>query len=451
MSIITLDAATSILRERFGRKEFRSNQFEIISSLLQNRDALVILPTGHGKSLTYQLPAVYQHGRNKSFSVVVSPLLALISDQVNQLLKLGIPVATLNSTLPSEERQQVLSNLKRNVYCLLYVSPEQCLSSFFLKLLKECSTKIQRIVVDEAHCAVEWGSDFRLDYARLGAELRPVLPNVPVVALTGTASPRMQEQIIKTLGLHNPLSFVASTNRPHLHYEVRYIESSYDKLDDLKKFLRIYRLRIQKLGFYKPPTKTEQSTASKYPGCGIIYCRSRRTTEEVAEQLNAELGNFAVAYHAGLSTSERNEIMHKWINGNYDHAVIVATIAFGLGIDKADTRFVVHFDLPQNMEAYVQQTGRGGRDGKACRCILYFSSEDAIMCLKYARQHKNSEEATSATLSLIKFANAIDCCRHASLGKYFSEEVDMCDFACDFCKSRQRLNTRYAEWKNGSQ
>lgn len=443
MPLITLDDAETLLRERFCRQDFRSHQFEIISALLRNADVFAVLPTGHGKSLTYQLPAVWEHQTNGKFTIVVSPLLALIADQVAQLHKLGIPAESLNSTLSAGKRKTVVSMFEHGAGCLLYVSPEQCFAAAFQKFLRQFSAQIARVVIDEAHCAVEWGADFRKDYARLGTELRAVLGDVPFVALTGTASPKMQKQIVKVLALRSPRVFVAPTARPHLHYEVRYIENSYDKLQDLTKFLRIYRLRLVKLRLYK----RQETAPGGYPGCGIVYCRSRRATEEVAEQLNAELGACAVAYHAGLPAAERAAILEKWVRGDEDHAVVIATIAFGLGIDKPDTRFVVHFDLPQNMEAYVQQTGRGGRDRKACRCIMYFSGYDAHQCLKYAKGHAESEDATAATLALIKFAKNIDCCRHVSLGGYFGDQAEACDYACDFCKAGDRLRARFRDWQ----
>lgn len=436
-----LKSTQSILRDIFGRSEFRPNQYKVINAVLSHSDVLVVLPTGYGKSLTYQLPAVQESYASKKFTVVVSPLLALINDQVMYLHSLGIAAETCNSTMSSERRAKVLKMFSEGNGCLLYVSPEQCFSAPFQSFLRRSVDGVSRIVVDEAHCAVEWGSDFRPHYAKLGSELRPLLPGVPIVALTGTASPEMQTQIIQTLNLKNPKMIVSTTERPQLHYEVRYIESDYDKLQDLIKFISIYRMRIKKLKLFR-------KSSCGYPACGIIYCRTRRSTEYIADQLNSELGKCSVAFHAGLTNSTKVDIMQKWINGDPEYAVIVATVAFGLGIDKPDTRFVIHFDLPQNMESFIQQTGRGGRDRKACRCILYYGGADANRCLQHAKQFKDNTNSEKSTLALIKFAKQIDTCRHESVGKYFGESKHVCDYACDYCKNKDRLRVRYNEWQN---
>lgn len=433
-----------ILQALFLQQNFRSSQLDIIKSVLGGEDVLVVLPTGHGKSLTYQLPAVAENQADGSrgFYIVVSPLLALINDQVAQLKSLGIVAESINSTTSPKNRQKILDSFACGEGCLLYVSPEQCFTSGFRLYLEQLPPKtVKRVVIDEAHCAVEWGSDFRKDYARLGSEFREALPNaVPVMALTGTASSRMQQKIIQTLQLNKPRIFVGSSLRPHLHYEVRYIENTGDRLVDLLKFIKVYRRRISALA----AASRTFSTSSSYPGCGLIYCRSRASTELIARECNQELGQCAAAYHAGLSNSERASVMENWIKGDPRFSVVVATVAFGLGIDKPDTRFVVHFDLPQNMEAYVQQTGRAGRDRKAARCILYYSAEDSQRCQRFVKD----KGSTSATIALLKYATIINRCRHQLLMEYFDEKGKSgdCDFACDYCKMPRRLRQRYEEW-----
>lgn len=443
-SSVSEEHLVSILQGRFLQRGFRSSQLDIVKSVLRGEDVLVVLPTGHGKSLTYQLPAVAENQANGSrgFYIVISPLLALMKDQVAQLKNLGISAESINSTTSPKDRLNLLDDFAYGDGCLLYVSPEQCFTSGFRSYLEQLPPGIvKRVVIDEAHCAVEWGSDFRRDYARLGSEFREALPNaVPIMALTGTASPRMQQQIIQTLKLNKSRIFAGSTLRPHLHYEVRYIEDTGDRLVDLLRFIKSYRRRISALA----ATARTSSTSSSYPGCGLIYCRSRASTELIARECNKELGQCAAAYHAGLSNSDRTYVMENWIRGDPHHSVVVATVAFGLGIDKPDTRFVVHFDLPQNMEAYVQQTGRAGRDRKAARCILYYSAQDSHRCQRFVKD-KNS---AGATIALLKYATTICKCRHQLLMEYFTEtgKPGDCKFACDFCKMPQRLRQRYENW-----
>ena len=426
-----------VLHSRFKRNQFRSNQLEIIRAVLEQKDVMVILSTGHGKSLTFQLPAAVEAQMNGGgFYVVVSPLLALMKDQVQQLQNLGISADSINSTTTGKQRLEIMEDFAKGEGCLLYVSPEQCVSAGFGVFIAKCSEQglVRRVVIDEAHCAVEWGSDFRKDYARLGSDFRRFLKRpVPFMALTGTASPSMQDQMNKVLQLRKAVKFTASMRRPHLHYEVRYVEDPTDRLRDLLKFLKMYRGRIACL--HDGPI---------YPGCGIVYCRSRASTEVIASEINRELGQCAAAYHAGLSVGERNDVLAKWIAGDPMYSIVIATIAFGLGIDKPDTRFVIHFNLPNNIEAYAQQTGRGGRDRKAARCILYFSAEEAQKCVGFAKLDGEKQSAQA----LIKFATTISCCRHDALGTYFGDAGEgFCQFACDYCKTPQRLYQRYEQWQ----
>lgn len=436
----------TVLKEHFHQTEFREFQEDIIKEALSNHDILVVLPTGHGKSLTFQVPAVYESLKpGGGFYVVVSPLLALINDQVNNLQTKGIEAYSINSELTAQQRKSVMSIFANGDGSLLYVSPEQCFAESFDKFLAQCKHRIRRFVIDEAHCAVEWGSDFRKDYAKLGPTLRVKYRQIPFMALTGTASPQMRAQISFTLRLNprNKREFVARVHRPYLHYEVRYIEEHSDRLYDLLKFLKMYRGRIAKLNKI---TKTKSANVG-YPGCGIIYCRSRTSTELLTQEINRELGQCSAAYHAGLSKSERDTVMQRWIDGEPRCSIVIATIAFGLGVDKQDTRFVIHFNMPQNMEAYVQQTGRGGRDRKAARCILYYSMEDCQMCQRFAQKYTSSD-AKGATTALLKYATDIQECRHQMVGTYFGDRdgKQHCLYACDHCKAPLRLQHRFEEW-----
>lgn len=439
-----------VLREHFKQNKFRELQEEIINEALTSRDLLVVLPTGYGKSLTFQVPAVYESLKeNPGFYVVVSPLLALINDQVNHLQSLGIEAYSINSELSNQERRDIMARFVHGNSCLLYVSPEQCFSKQFEAFLLQCKHKIRRFVIDEAHCAVEWGSDFRKDYAMLGSHLRTKYRHVPIMALTGTASQQMRAQISFTLRLNSRTKreFVAKVHRPYLHYEVRYVEDQADRLHDLLKFLKMYRGRIAKLNKIVAPNAESHGYSHGYPGCGIIYCRSRASTELLSQEINRELGECSSAYHAGLQKEERAQVMQRWIDGEPQCSIVVATIAFGLGVDKPDTRFVIHFNMPQNMESFVQQTGRGGRDRKAARCILYYSMEDSQMCQRFAQKYTSSD-AKAATVALLKFANDIQRCRHQMVGNYFGDNdgQQYCYYACDHCKAPLRLQQRYDEW-----
>ena len=316
-----------LLKRYFGFDTFRPLQEEIIRTALEGRDAFVLMPTGGGKSLCYQLPAL----ANDGLTIVVSPLIALMKDQVDALQSAGAPATFLNSTLDEKESRQRLAGLHRGEYRLLYVAPERLMLSGTLDMLE--SWKPQCIAIDEAHCISEWGHDFRPEYRRL-AELRDRFGKIPMMALTATATERVQADIVSELRLDNPERFVASFNRPNLIYRV-----------------------LQR----QQPLQQVLAIINKYKGeSGIVYCASRKGTEQLASRL-AENGVKAAAYHAGMDARKRARNQEAFIHD--DGQVICATIAFGMGIDKPDVRFVIHRDLPKNIEGYYQETGRAGRGG----------------------------------------------------------------------------------------
>ena len=320
---------TDILRDVFGYSTFRGQQEEIIATVLAGRDVLVLQPTGAGKSICYQIPALMSDG----VALIVSPLIALMQDQVVALQQLGISAAYLNSTLSAFEQEQVRRKLRSRELKLLYIAPERLMQPQTLEELKTYG--ISLIAIDEAHCVSQWGHDFREDYLQLGA-LAEEFPGTPRMALTATATERARREIVERLALQSPARFVASFDRPNIRYAVQ------SKVD----------AKRQLLGFL----------ADHRGDAGIVYCLSRKRTETVAAWLN-DAGFSAYAYHAGLDAETRAEHQRRFLVD--DGVIIVATIAFGMGIDKPDVRFVAHLDLPKSVEAYYQETGRAGRDEQA--------------------------------------------------------------------------------------
>jgi ATP-dependent DNA helicase RecQ len=328
---------------RFRLKSFRPGQREVIAAVLSGADCLCVMPTGGGKSLCYQLPALVLDG----VTLVVSPLIALMKDQVDQLQALGLPATFVNSTLSMAEQYTRLEAMAEGRYRLVYVVPERFRSSRFLEAARRIRVKL--LAVDEAHCISEWGHDFRPDYSRLGM-FRRQLGSPTTIALTATATDAVRRDIVEQLHLRSPRTFVTGFARPNLFYEVRCPDSERQKGEMLLRFLR------------------------ETPGSGIVYASTRKKTGEVAERIAEELGRSTVAYHAGLLPQERRRAQEAFMRGRVE--IVVATTAFGMGIDKADVRFVVHYNLPGSLEAYYQEAGRAGRDGKPSRCLLLYNAAD---------------------------------------------------------------------------
>ena len=391
-----------LLKQYFGFTSFRPLQEEIIRDSLAGKDTFALLPTGGGKSLCFQLPALARDG----LTVVVSPLIALMKDQVDALQASGIAATFLNSSLTQDESRKRLRGLHNGEFKLLYVAPERLMLSGFLSDLQKWN--VQLIAIDEAHCISEWGHDFRPEYRQI-SQLRKYFPNVPFMALTATATGRVREDIVNHLQLREPLCYVASFNRPNLTYRVIAKNKPFDQLFE---FLR---------------ARPKES--------GIVYCLSRKGAENVADRLN-ENGIKAKPYHAGLTPTERSS--HQELFLRDDVRVVCATIAFGMGINKPNVRFVIHYDLPKNIEGYYQETGRAGRDGLPGECILIFSPGDAVKQTMFIDDKPNAQEqqiAREQLQQMVHYAESANC-RRTELLAYFGEEfsADGCG-ACDNCLS----------------
>ncbi len=395
-------ALLPLLKQYFGYTSFRPLQAEIIQDSLAGKDVFALLPTGGGKSLCFQLPALTHNG----LTVVVSPLIALMKDQVDALTASGIAATFLNSSLVAGESRERLRGLHTGQFRLLYVAPERLMLSGFLEDLKRWNVRL--IAVDEAHCISEWGHDFRPEYRQI-AELRSHFPGVPMMALTATATGRVREDIVKHLKLAEPQCYVASFNRPNLTYRVLPKSKPYDQVYE---FVR-----------------------ARPKECGIIYCQSRKAAESVADRLNED-GIRAKPYHAGLTPKQRSE--HQELFLRDDVRVICATIAFGMGINKPNVRFVIHYDLPKNIEGYYQETGRAGRDGLPGECVLLFSAGDVVKQTTFIDEKPNPDEQKIAREQLQQMVHYAECasCRRTELLAYFGEEfsADECG-ACDNCLS----------------
>ncbi len=408
MTDITLAAE---LKKRFGFDSFRPGQQEVVCDILRGRDVLAIMPTGGGKSLCFQLPALLHPG----VCIVISPLIALMQDQVRLLQDNGIAATFINSSLERAEMSRRLGLLQRGELKLLYVAPERLLQSEFEEDVLprlQASQGISALVVDEAHCVSDWGHDFRPEYRQIH-RLRTRFPQVPIAAFTATATERVRQDIVKQLALREPRIHVASFNRPNLYYAVR------------PKTRATY------------PELLEH--ARRETGAGIIYCLSRKRVDELAGQLQDD-GIRALPYHAGLDAKTRRENQESFIRDNAQ--VIVATIAFGMGINKPDVRWVVHYDLPKTLEGYYQESGRAGRDGERARCILYFGAGD-IRTAEHIIESKVDpvtfeplvEEQRMARQQLRQVLNYAESgeCRRAVQLRYFGEIIaGKCD-ACDNC------------------
>ena len=388
------------LQTTFGYPAFRRLQREIIEATLAGRDTFALLPTGGGKSLCFQLPALVRPG----LTVVVSPLIALMKDQVDQLQAAGVAATFLNSSLGEAEARSRLAGLHRGEWRLLYVAPERLLLDGWAENLK--AWNITAIAIDEAHCVSEWGHDFRPEYRQL-TKIRDLLPGVPVMALTATATERVRADIITHLRLHEPALFVASFNRPNLTYRVLAKDEPSKQILDF---------------IHKRPDE-----------CGIVYCASRAATERVAESL-AKRGLPARADHAGLTPAERSENQELFLRD--DVRIICATIAFGMGINKPNVRWVIHHDLPKNIEGYYQETGRAGRDSLPADCLLLFSGGDAAKQTHFIDEMTDEHErnVARAQLRLMTHYAESSACRRRELLAYFGETFpfDHCG-ACDNC------------------
>jgi len=393
-----------LMKQYFGFSTFRPFQHEIVNDSLAGRDVVALLPTGGGKSLCYQLRALAGHG----LAIVVSPLIALMKDQVDSLHELGVPATFLNSSLSPGESSRRWRDLLKGKYKLLYLAPER------LKLMLDWLERLNFTfaAIDEAHCISEWGHDFRPEYRELSL-LRARFPGVPIMALTATATTRVRDDICRFLGLVNPSHYVASFNRPNLSYRV--------------------------IARHEPLRQIEQILDAHKDESGIIYCWSRKQADEVAAAL-VKKGYNTCAYHAGLPAGERSKRQEKFINDEI--SVMVATIAFGMGIDKPDVRFVLHRDLPRNIESYYQETGRAGRDGMPGECILLYSKSDYAKQISFIEEITDPREKEIAGRQLgrlLEFAESCTC-RRVELLRYFGETyrdsegrpLDACG-ACDNC------------------
>jgi ATP-dependent DNA helicase RecQ len=397
------------LKHFFGYDSFRPGQKEIIEAALNNRDLLVIMPTGGGKSLCFQLPALLKPG----LMVVVSPLIALMQDQVDSLQDNGIGATFLNSTLNYEAVRSRQEEILQGKIKLLYVAPERLLSNNFSSFLDRIVTQmgVSSFAIDEAHCVSEWGHDFRPEYRQLKT-LRQRYSQIPLLALTATATSRVREDIIAQLSLRQPNIHLASFNRTNLHYEVK------------PKDRTIYRRLLQQI-------RTES-------GAGIVYCMSRRSVEELALKLRHD-GIEAVPYHAGLSDEERSSNQTRFLRD--DVRVIVATIAFGMGINKPDVRFVFHYDLPRSLESFYQESGRAGRDGEPAKSLLFFSIGD-LKKIDYLIEQKpdiNEQRIAQQQLrQVVDYAEGVDC-RRTIILRYFGERFAGNCGKCDNCLNPKPL------------
>jgi ATP-dependent DNA helicase RecQ len=400
------DPLTAKLKEHFGFSTFRPLQREIMEETLTGKDALALLPTGGGKSLCYQLPALMREG----LTLVISPLIALMKDQVDALLENGVSAAYLNSSLSEDSSKETWRKLYRGEIKILYLSPERLLLEGMLDTLATLS--LEFVAVDEAHCISSWGHDFRPEYRALRT-LRERFPKVPILALTASATERVRSDIIEMLGIQAGRQFVASFNRPNLSYRV------IPRVTPMKQIVEI-------LADHKDET-------------GIIYCLSRAKTEAVAAELSKR-GIKSAAYHAGLTSQERDKRQELFTRDEIQ--VMVATIAFGMGVDKPDVRFVIHHDLPKNIESYYQETGRAGRDGLPSECVLLYSSADAAKLRNFIDQLTDPVErdvASKQLTTMLNFAEGSEC-RRVALLRYFGETYQGADGAvtntcgsCDNC------------------
>ena len=387
------------LADVFGYREFRPHQREIVEHVVAGGDGFVLMPTGGGKSLCFQIPALHRHGT----AVVVSPLISLMKDQVDALRANGVAAACLNSSLIPEDASSVVRDLRDGSLDLLYVAPERLMLDGFLELLH--TVPVSLFAIDEAHCVSQWGHDFRPEYVRLG-ELRGLFPAIPLIAMTATADDQTREDVRERLHLLDAPVFAAGFDRPNIRYTVADKRSA--------------------------PAQLERFVGDRPSDSGIVYCLSRKRVEEVAARLR-KAGVVAAAYHAGLPSGERTRVQDAFLRDEV--RVVVATVAFGMGIDKPDVRFVVHYDMPKNIEGYYQETGRAGRDGLPAEALCLFGLQDAVTARTLIEYGTNPEQVRVELHKLhamIAFAEATTCRRRVLLG-YFGEQLDTDCGNCDVC------------------
>lgn len=392
------------LEQYFGYSTFRPLQQEIVQNILDNKHVFVLMPTGGGKSLCYQLPSVMLSGT----TIVISPLISLMKDQVDALKVNGIKAAFLNSSLSAKEQSEVVKQLETNDISLLYIAPERLAQPGFIEKLKEIN--INFFAIDEAHCISQWGHDFRPEYRQLKM-LRQHFPDKSIIALTATATPRVKTDIIKELNIQNSATYQASFVRPNLSYHILPKKKPFD----------------QTLAYIK-----------EHPGeAGIVYCQSRKKVEMVAEKLQDE-GIKALPYHAGLSDMDRQQNQERFLREDID--VIVATVAFGMGINKSNVRYVIHYDLPQSLEHYYQETGRAGRDGLASECIFLYSIADKYAYERFILDKQSDEEQLIAKAQLqrvVDYATSRICRRNLLLQYFAEESKETKCTSCDNCLNPQ--------------
>lgn len=396
-----IDRAEQLLKNTFGYDAFRGQQREVINAALSGHDALVLMPTGGGKSLCYQIPGLVRDG----LTIVVSPLIALMQDQVVALQQLGIEAAFLNSTLSHFQRDDIWQALEQGSLELLYIAPERLLQEATLRRLQ--TAQVSLIAIDEAHCVSQWGHDFRADYLGLHV-LREAFPGAPRMALTATADERTRKEMVARLELTDPQYFVSSFDRPNIYYTVR------PKLNPRRQLLTFLD--------------------SRRGQAGIVYCMSRNSVDSIADWLQQQ-GLDALPYHAGMSNDARMVNQQRFLNE--DGIIIVATIAFGMGIDKPDVRFVAHMDLPKSMEAYYQETGRAGRDGGPSEAWMVYGLQDVMRVVKMVQESQAAEEIKRIERakidSLLGWCEATTCRRQLLL-KYFDEDSAVACGNCDICR-----------------
>jgi len=396
---VPMQTALAVLSRVFGHAAFRSPQDEVVEKVLEGRDVLVVMPTGGGKSLCFQLPALMREG----VTVVVSPLISLMKDQVDALKQMGVAAEAYNSSLNEKDSREILAKLHDRQLSLLYVAPERLMNPDFQKRLETVGVSL--FAIDEAHCVSSWGHDFRPEYVQLGL-LKHRFPDVPTIALTATADAVTRSDIVTQLNLNNPAEFVAGFDRPNIRYTVA------DKTKAAAQLAAFVRERSD--------------------DCGIVYCLSRKRVESVTEDLK-KLGFLAAAYHAGLPSNERARVQEAFQND--DIRLVVATVAFGMGIDKPNVRFVIHHDLPKNIEGYYQETGRAGRDGLPSEALLLYGLADVAMARSLIENSDNAKQKQvelRKLQSMVDMAEALTCRRRVLLG-YFGQHLATDCGNCDVC------------------